>query len=118
MTDFRYIKKDETKYWETSLRQKFSISKITAVYVFDAEEHTYCCELTPSHYLVFCGYEYDSTRELTDDEKEELDNLFTENGGDDNNYYQHSSGLKDCPKVSQPCETIDEVVEYYQANPW
>lgn len=49
--DFRAIAIDETRYYAIAPEDAPSIKRILQVYVYDASQHTYCCEITPSYYL-------------------------------------------------------------------
>lgn len=49
--DFRLIALDETQYWNLpEFAGKFT--RIERVYLYDRAQHVYCCEMTPSYYLM------------------------------------------------------------------
>lgn len=49
--DWWCVALDETKHWNLSDEDKPFVKAIMGVYFYDANEYTYCCEITPSHYL-------------------------------------------------------------------
>lgn len=49
-TNFHLVAIDNTKYWRDDIQK--ACGKITTVYYYDKGQHTYCCELTPSYYLI------------------------------------------------------------------
>lgn len=42
---------DETYYWHDAIVEK--AGRLYGIYLYDANRHTYCCELTPSYELHF-----------------------------------------------------------------
>jgi len=48
-SDWRLLVEDETEHWTLP---DFPGARVETVYLFNAAEHTYCCELTPSYWLV------------------------------------------------------------------
>lgn len=108
-TDFHVIKIDETRFFNDEKLVK-AAGKIFVIYMYDKNERTYCCELTPSYYLIPL-YNY-SENWLEDDLNDELMNLEhlndvmyvhcsdIDNGGfeqkakDCNGYYYATDGRK------------------------
>ena len=50
--DARVIAIDETRYYDIEAADKPLIKKILGVYLYDKNEVTHCCELTPSYWLI------------------------------------------------------------------
>ena len=69
-TDFRLVKIDETKHWREDIA--VACGRIFGVYLYNKNEHSYCCELTPSYTLIPL-YSY-AENEITDEIAEELMN--------------------------------------------
>jgi hypothetical protein len=118
--EFKYVRIDETKHWNEKLLAELGPgTKIIATYVFNAAEVTYCCELTPSHYLRYLGTEIKPGRELTDEEWEHYDEVVRDAEYEsENEHYRHCNSIKDSHPVPCDAETLDDVIEEYQANPW
>ena len=79
----KVVKIEETQFWSKKIVKK--AGKLFGVYIFDENESTFCCEITPSHYLRFL---YSFTEKFVDDKTNELirESDATE-GGD---FYMHS----------------------------
>lgn len=126
--DYHWIKIDETKHWiKTFLRKIGPDATITSIYVFDHNSTTNCCELTPSYALYRAGTSFNTKRDLSLTEAEEIEEeIRVAQVDEDEVTYMHCSDI-DSNKRSQPvsqfvdCDSdtkIEEVQEYYQANPW
>jgi hypothetical protein len=121
--DYRYVRIDETRYWnEEFLADIGPDAKIVATYIFNANEVTYCCEITPSYWLEYVGTEFSADRDITDEEYEKFDDIIRENEMETDGHYRHCSGV-DGKIISrfEGCDedvTIDDVREEYCANPW
>lgn len=50
--DARVVALDETRYYSIDEQDKPYIKEIRAMYMYDKNEVTHCCELTPSYWLV------------------------------------------------------------------
>lgn len=123
---FKYVRIDETKYWN----EKFVAglgegAKLIATYIYDETERTFCCELTPSHWLEYCGTQAEPGRELSEEELEETYNYIMEGDfSDETGHYRHCSSMQSLdPKPVPPprngeWESLEEVVEHYHGNPW
>lgn len=48
-------------------------SRAFSVYVLDRRQHFHLCQITPSYEAYFLGSQYEPSRELTDDERDELE---------------------------------------------
>jgi hypothetical protein len=121
--DFRYVKIDETQHWnESFIRALGTGTKLIATYVYDASEVTHCCELTPSHFLMYVGTEIEPGRELSDSEWETYEEQVRESEFQcDNDHYRHCRSIKDShpvPERARGYESLEDVVEEFHANPW
>lgn len=123
MSKFKYVKFDETRFFNPDVTDLLGPeSKIWVVYAFDSEEQTHCCELTPSYWLEYIGFEivYDESvsQENRDYAEELVRNWYNL---DDNSAYYHCCGIdkiaKDIP-TKNDLETMDDVREQFHANPW
>ena len=69
-TDFRLVAIEETRNWREDIAN--ACGRIFEVYLYNKNEHTYCCELAPSYTLIPL-YSY-AEKEITDEIAEELMN--------------------------------------------
>ena len=67
-TDFRLVAIEETRNWREDIAN--ACGRIFGVYMYNANEHTFCCELAPSYTLIPL-YSY-GEKEITDEIAEEL----------------------------------------------
>jgi hypothetical protein len=67
-TDFRLVSIEETRNWREDIA--VACGKIFGVYMYNANEQTFCCELAPSYTLIPL-YSY-AEKEITDEIAEEL----------------------------------------------
>lgn len=134
--DARIIALDETEYYHLEPEEARYIRAIKGVYLYDANRHTHCCELTPSYYLIFLYNSVNLTDEglaLNDEARGELyDKFEVECGGDDCYMHVHTvdqlaekAGKGEYhvygdPEVSYDDSDYDEqiegLVEYCQSN--
>lgn len=98
--DARVIAIDETEHYTFPVEDRPYIKKILAVYLYDANERTHCCELTPSHFL---RYLYHVVR-LT----EAGENLSDERREDFYTDYEVSNFNED---VYMHCATLEQLAE-------
>jgi hypothetical protein len=126
--DYHWVKIDQTKQWNKQfLAMIGSDAKVIVTFVFDHNSFTNCCELTPSYELHLAGTEFTTSRELSEAEREELEDRIRVGESEcDDVEYHHCSSIDD-KKRSKPirqfenCEddvTIEDVIEYYKGNPW
>lgn len=82
-----------------------------SLYLFDAEEHTYCCELTPSHWLVCIGFV--TEKQIEDDLWCDLNTYVY-----GNSHYRHVSGswLDAAEDIDGDFETLEEALEWCACN--
>ena len=129
LPNYHWIKVEETKHWKREFLASIGPdAKMFSIYIFDRNSSTNCCELTPSYALYRAGTFFTTSRNLTEEEREALENTMQqaiEDAGDGVEYWHCSFIDKKCN--SHPvtkfigCDedvTIDDVIEYYQGNPW
>ncbi len=56
-SDWWFIGIDETAHWNLPEKLSKHIKTINTVYVFNRNEHTHCCELTPSYWMSCVDYD-------------------------------------------------------------
>ena len=72
LPDMWMVKIEDRDEWLDSLILDRT-SRAFSVYVLDRRQHFHLCQVTPSYEGYFLGSQYESSRELTDEEREELD---------------------------------------------
>lgn len=120
---------DETEHWNIKDADKPMIERIIGVYFYDAREYTYCCELTPSHYLRFISHEVYVTDDTSDEDRERLWEEALGEGGED--FYmwvrdvqritevKRNAGITGSARLhleKHESESEDEVREYLNGN--
>ena len=78
----KVVKIEETQFWSKKIIKK--AGKLFGVYIFDENESTFLCEITPSHYLRFLYTFAERFDEQTEELIRESD---TTEGGD---FYMHA----------------------------
>jgi len=97
--DAHVIALDETDHYNIAPADQPHIAKIRGVYLFDINQQTCCCEMTPSYYLIHLYDQViltDDGKSLNESAKDEIDQRYASEGG--NNIYVH-------------CHTIDALIE-------
>lgn len=123
-------KTDDTQYWSSEIVKK--VGKIYSVYLYNPEQYTYCCELTPSYELNFAGITISGNEtfdKLDEFECEELFETLRDAVRDcDDVAYYHVSFIENLPTLSDETEIktgkillgdfedLDEALEYVHAN--
>lgn len=106
---FEYIWIDQTDYLTDCAKQQ--IGRYYELFIFTPEEQTYCCELTPSHWLEAVGFE--TTNEISEELWCELNSYLW-----DSCHYMHCSNVSRFnPKHLGEFEDLEEAREYAQGNP-
>ncbi len=99
--DAHLVMFDTTSKWNFRDEDKPYIDQIHSVYLFDQNEITHCCELTPSYYLIHLYDEVilsEAGGELSEEKKSELYEFYESPVVDNCNIYVH-------------CYMIDEIVK-------
>jgi hypothetical protein len=109
----RLVQFDETGEWSDEIVAK--AGKIKGVYMYDANQHTYCCELMPSYTMIpLRSYaDPDDDREIDDDTYYSL--LFNDNN--DEPSYMHVSFVDACvTKEAVFSHHLDGGLRYYNSD--
>lgn len=118
MPNFRVVKINDTQAWNEKFRRNYHIKNIFSVYVFNPNEATHCCELTPSYELNFVHSDVECEIDLDEDMREEMWEEVSQ--GDcycDPISYMHCSSIDRMKTIDiGEFETIEEAVEYCQGN--
>ena len=89
-SDWWLIKIDERGYWLDS-KVLARTKHVYAVYAFDRNTHVHCCEITPSYELTFLGHDAEEVEDLSDEEREELDEIIISVPNEEPVTYMHVS---------------------------
>jgi hypothetical protein len=103
---------DETSHYHIPEADAPYIAQIRGVYLFDANQRTHCCELTPSYYLIHLYDEVhltDAGLALDESAQDDLYQQYEYCGGDD--CYVH------CHTVESRIEKANRGVHYHYGNP-
>lgn len=106
----RLVVLDETRYWKDDIQK--ACGKIKTVYMYDANQHTYCCEIVPS-YLLMPLYSF-AENEISDEMDEQLREGDSENT--DPSYHHVSSIDALETKEAVFSHTLDGGLRYYASE--
>ena len=105
----KLVKIEETDFLSDSA--KAECGRYWTIYLYDADEGTYCCEITPSYWLeaVF----FDTENMIDDDLHGDL-----QQGLYDSSHYRHCWDAKRLPTqtVTTEFESFEEAREHFQSN--
>ncbi len=74
LPDMWIVKDDEREYWiDPTILER--TKRIFGVYVFDRRRHVHLCSFDANYECTFLGSQWEPSRELSDEETEELDEL-------------------------------------------
>lgn len=116
---FKVVAIDHTEYWDDYILQK--TGRIWSTFLFDANQHTHLCSLTPSYYLLFIEH-------LTEDELDDETYDVLRQSPDGDNYYDvnyidrkpanhfEDLGERPIPEGETYDEVLEEVLEYVKCN--
>lgn len=109
---------DETKDWTESIQEK--AGKLYTVYLYNPNEKTHYCEITPSYYLIPL-YAF-AEKEIDDETQGDL----LEGIASEDPHYYHCHSIDSIPKKNKEgmrirysgsgFENMEEAQEYYQMN--
>jgi len=74
--DYQIIKLDERQHWHEDVQKQ--TTAVYGVYAYDKNEHTFLCEMTPSHCLMFLGTDYAEIDGLSEEERNDLNEKILE----------------------------------------
>ena len=77
LPDLWIVKIDEREHWLDPVVLERT-NRIYGVYVFDRRKHVHCCSFEATYELTFLGSQWDYSRELDDEETEDLDERIRE----------------------------------------
>ena len=116
---FNIVAIDETCFLSDDAKKE--CGKYYGIYLYNPEEHVYCCEITPSYHMVSVGFE--TEKSLLLDDGETLSPLW-DNLNDclyDASHYRHCGNIDSIPekfnKFFGEYDTVDDATEDYHANP-
>lgn len=97
--NFEIVKFEETEFYDATELTRLGIKKVYGIYLYDKNQVTFCCELTPSYCLYYVDFCYDNSSDLTDVQCEEAyDWLVEANSGNEEVEYFHCSDIDVFPK--------------------
>lgn len=106
--DYRLIKVSNHKHWREDIQNV--TTDIWTVYAFDMNTHVHCCELTPSYELHFIANDYSEIDDLTEEQREDLNEKIL-SAYDEQVCYMHVSDVDRMvarnPKLTRKVE-VDE----------
>lgn len=107
---------DETRYYSIAEADKPLIKAIKSVYIYNRDERTFCCEITPSHYLEYLYTYVEYADEPSDEVQDHITTTYCYEPTDD--FYMHCHVVKRLAE-SKDCgsfESMQEAREYLQGN--
>jgi hypothetical protein len=122
---------DQTADWNLAPEDKPWIKEIRAVYLFDRNTVTYCCEVTPSYYMRFCYHAFvfiDGTPDEVCSRIQEQygtepqDDCYMHHAGvdrfiDDHPEWVHHTSPELPESLSETGEAFDDLYEWCCCNP-
>jgi len=135
--DAHLIALDETGLYFFPKEHVPYIDQILAVYLYDANERTHLCEMTPSHFMRFLHHVIHLTkagRDLSDEQREALYNVYEIENPNVDQYmhcrtlerlaaagtpknYDHHGATEVSYDDSDYDEQIEDLIEYFNGNP-
>lgn len=124
--EYHWVKYNETSAWSGGFLESIGPdARIVTTYVFDHNSSTNLCEITPSYKLHRVGTEFSTSVDLSDEKREEIEEKIRAAESVDSHevIYIHCNEVTKSEPIRQfvDCDAetkIEEVIEYYQANPW
>lgn len=97
------VKIDETADWESGglLDTLDGECKMFGVYIYDANRHVHCCELTPSYELHFLETQPSNPPENEWDYDKFMDEINSADAGGEDVRYMHVSSVDRMPEVPE-----------------
>lgn len=106
--DYRLIKISDHKHWREDVQS--ATKDIWTVYAFDVNTHVHCCELTPSYELHFIAQDYQEIDDLTEEQREDLNEKIL-SGYEEDVCYMHVRDVERMmsqqPKLTRTVEVDD-----------
>ena len=85
---FVAIRMDETRHWTDDIKSRVKV--IYSHYLFDEHQCTHCCEITPSYWLMWVGFDIemeDPEAEIPDDLYEAIESAYQSNALENSGYH-------------------------------
>jgi len=131
------VKIQSTRDWDQEFVKKSQIKEIWDVYLYDQNERTFCCELTPSYCLNYMDTHAYFADGISDEDRDEAEESIMESTAwNDRVSYYHCSAIDSLPEEhkdrNNPLDdyddtdwsddeqyqaVIDDYIGYYRANP-
>lgn len=114
---------EETEFFSPEIKSK--VGKIFTVYMYNPDEETHCCEVTPSYFCIpidiTIGYPDELYDSLSDEQREELMDVLEESVNGSEGTYIH---VKDIDRIDSKYkfeskndfEDEEEALDYYRSN--
>lgn len=117
--EFWAVGLDVTKHYELEEEDKPYVSNIVDVFIYNKNEVTHCCELTPSYDLVYVDTFIRFGQFTSDEVRERIDSRYCHEATEDCYVHVHDvDKLKEWhAKVPGEPTTIEEAHECWVANP-
>lgn len=116
--DWRCVGFNHTRYFNIAEEDRPYIEKIMAVYFFDKNEYTYCCELTPSYDMRFLHHTVHCDIDTPEDVRERINERYELVYDED--CYMHVSDVDKFDNIAygevDEDTTEDNIREYWNAN--
>lgn len=120
---------DDLGHWNIKPELKKYIERILGVYLFNRAEHTHCCELTPSHFLIDVEHDVHLTLDCPERLRDTIYDLVCGEPGEPQ--YVHVSCVNRAirlhpewaynagpdPEDTDPDEIENALIEQWHANP-
>lgn len=107
---FQYVNIDETRFYKKAFLVRIGEgAKIYGSYIFDLNERTFCCEITPSYYLEYAG-----SFIVGGEYSEAIDEEVMQANVHSEGHYRHCRSVTNYKPIAG--ETLDEALDQYHSN--
>jgi hypothetical protein len=113
---FKLVKFETTQNWREEFLKELGITKVHTWYIFNSNEVTNCCEITPSYELLPVAEEPENVYDMTQENREMFYENATGNLSEDS-IYMHCNSVdpiaKDLPSEFTVEYNDDEAIDEY-----
>jgi len=109
---FVFLRMEETSFWDKKLLEEKRIDRVYSVYLYDENEVTYLCEITPSYALYYCDFCFEMAEGAEDYSEEAYDFLLEGSAG-----MESDTSYVKCSCVDRMTEK-DRSIEGYDVKPY